>query len=60
MKSPTVSDKFVTKLKDDPNNSPGKSNETGLSFSKITISCVVVGFFVVDVSTLGLLAAEDG
>lgn len=45
MKSPTVEDKFVIKLKEEPNNLSGTSNETGFPGSNVTYSSVVVAIF---------------
>lgn len=51
MKSPTVVDKFVTSVKEDPKSCPGMSKDTGFPGSKITMSSVVVGpLGVVDIS----------
>lgn len=61
IKSPTVFDKLVTKVKDEPNSRSGMSNDTGLCFSNITMSSVVVGRFVVVVVGTGCgLKANPG
>lgn len=45
MKSPTVEDKFVIKVNEEPNNLSGTSKETGFPGSKVTYSSVVVDIF---------------
>lgn len=45
MKSPKVEDKFVTKVKEEPNSLSGTSKETGFPGSKVTYSSVVVDIF---------------
>lgn len=57
--SPTELDKFESKVKDEPNNRSGTSKDTGLFFSKITISSVVVGLWVDVVFGAGLLPEDE-
>lgn len=57
--SPTEFDKFESKVNEEPNSWSGSSNDTGLFFSNITMSSVVVAIgFCVDVA-FGMLLLKD-